>query len=145
MLRATMNTVAVARADETVTPSGVLPDVRWVVGISLTVVAALLGGFVWLLNSSLTECFAGFESRAQAERAASVVESVGFTADVEAAGPDERKPTSEWGRGIGVRFSDGATGEDAKEFKQAVREAVDQEAGDTGRRGPTCSERPRVN
>jgi hypothetical protein len=63
----------------------------------------------------------------------------GYDAEVEPSGPRERHPESQGGRQISVTFSDGETGEDAREFRETFEEVVVRENG-VGEQGG-CTER----
>jgi hypothetical protein len=103
------------------------------------VVGVLLAAAVVILAAcSATEqtvCFAGFESRSAAERAAAAGAALGFDADVEASGSRERQRhrNSLWGRQIGVDFWHGKTGDEAARLEAALRDIVKEENGSGGR------------
>ncbi len=86
-----------------------------------------LAAFLGWVNSQHMNCFAHFDTRQAADRAASAAREAGYDANVEPSGPKEHQPTSEGGRRIGVTFSDGETGDDASEFRRTVAEVVRRE------------------
>lgn len=104
----------------------------------LMVAVMVVGGFWASITSEHTSCSAGFESREAAARAAERARSAGFDVEEEEAGSGPRRPTSLFAHEIGVRFSDGETGDDAAAFREAVQRIADEE-GAVGRNA-VCSE-----
>jgi hypothetical protein len=105
-------------------------------------VAAGLGALILALvvfavaqfNSESTLCFGLFDSPQAAERAAGRLRDAGFDADVDSA--EERQSPE-----VGVTFYSGDTGDDAREFREASRQAVKREGGELGHPGG-CLEKP---
>lgn len=112
-----------------------------------TVGVALALGFGGLWADHLlgwgeyTDCYAAFDSRAAADRAAASARALWFSTDVEADGPDARRATSPGARAISVTFSDGETGEDAATFRVAVNRIIVDEGGKPERPGVECYEK----
>jgi hypothetical protein len=102
-------------------------------------VGVLLAAVVVVLEAcSLTEhtsCFAHFESRPAAERAAAAGAALGFDPDVEPSGPRERDRNSPGARQISVTFRHDKTGDEAARLEAAFREIVKRENGGLGHPG----------
>ncbi len=58
----------------------------------LALVAVAIGAFLAWGHSEFTNCYAAFDSRQAADRAASAAREAGHDADVEPSGPKERQP-----------------------------------------------------
>jgi hypothetical protein len=105
--------------------------------------AALVAAvFVAVIQSESTSCYAAFETRAAADRAADRARSAGLDVEVEEPGPDARRPSSRGARLISVAFSSGESGDDAAEFREEVRQIAEEE-GAAGEPAVGCSERSR--
>jgi hypothetical protein len=104
---------------------------------------SVIGGFFACSSSTpeFSQCFASFETREAAERAASVASDAGFDAEVEADTPFADQPNSPGARQISVTFSDGATGDDAAEFRRVFHSVVAEENGKFGHPNRGCLER----
>ncbi|MEK6327656.1 MAG: hypothetical protein AABM66_09080 [Actinomycetota bacterium] len=113
--------------------------------VTLSLILLVVGGaaaFWGHIRSEHTLCFAYFQSRDAAERAASGGHAAGFDdVEVEAVGPDARLPTSKGGRAISVDFTTGETGGDATSLRQEFREIVEGE----GAGGAGCVEHSRMD
>jgi hypothetical protein len=114
-----------------------------IVTLSLILLASGGAGAFWgYIRSEHTTCFAHFQSRDAAERAASRGHAAGFDdVEVEVAGPDARLPSSQGGRGISVDFADGETGGDAASLPQRFRWIVEGAEGG----GAGCVENSRMD
>jgi hypothetical protein len=96
--------------------------------VLLAAVVVVVGFFAYLA-SEFTDCYAAFDTREAAERAAAAGRAVGFDTEVEASGPRERRPRSEGARRIAVTFSNGETGDDAEELRAAFGLIVKRAGG----------------
>ena len=112
--------------------------------VALVAVAVVIA-FLAYSSSEFSQCFADFDSRESADRAAAAAEDAGFNADVEPSGPEERHRESAGGRRIAITFEDGETGEDASEFRAFYRRILEHETGRPGHPGPGCLERGPFN
>jgi len=116
-----------------------------VAAAGILLVVLLAGGgalaFMAFIRSEHTSCFAGFASHDAAKRAADLGRAAGFDdVEVEAPGPEARRPTSAGARDIAVTFSDGETGDDAGGLRDRFQEIVTQEDATYGDRNG-CQER----
>lgn len=102
-------------------------------GLGVLVLVGLgVGGYLWA-NSQFTACYAVFNSRAAAERAADAGRDAGLDPYVEHRASDSA-----------VTFSTGETGEDARKARQAYREIVRRARGRLGHPDGGCLERKQV-
>jgi len=105
--------------------------------IALLVIGGLaLAGFAFMAytSSEYTACYAGFESRERAERAAAAAGDAGLDAEIqeEAAGD------------VRATFTTGETEEDARELREAFQEIVEREGGEIRHDRNGCVERPPI-
>lgn len=97
-----------------------------VIGLLLTAIAGL---YIYA-SSDYTVCYAIFESRGAAERAADEAGEIGFDADV-----DHRRSES------AVTFQSGESAADAEEQRRAFADFVRRHDGTLGHPGDGCLER----
>jgi hypothetical protein len=95
-------------------------------------VAAIAGFYAWGMYVAYTECYAAFEAKGAAERAADAGAKEGF--DTRAEFRDQ--PGAKWT----VIFETGETGADAEEDRAAFRAIVKREGGRSAHPGG-CGER----
>ncbi len=95
-------------------------------GLLVTAVGAL---YIYA-SSDYTDCYAIFQSRAAAERAADEADKIGFVPDV-----DHRRSES------AVTFHSGESGADAQERRRVFGDFVRRHEGTLGHPGDGCLER----
>jgi len=100
-----------------------------VVGGVVAAAVLLVGGGYLYVNHDYTECFAGYETKQAAERAAEDGRDAGFDVTV------ERR--SEWS----AIMTFGETGDDARDDRARFREILDETGGELGHPGEGCLER----
>jgi hypothetical protein len=104
--------------------------VRRVIGGLVLVVVFLVGGWTLYVvtNPESTECYAQFESPADADRAVAAAGEAGFDET------HRQSPRS-------VMFKTGETGADAITFREAFGAFVEEHGGRPGHAGDGCLER----
>ena len=110
---------------------------RRAIVIAIVVVGVLgLAGFAFMAYTSTeyTACYAGFETRESADRAAEAAGDAGLDTEIheETAGD------------VRVTFTTGETEEDARELRDAFHEIVEQEDGEIQHDRNGCVERPPI-